>query len=243
MKDHPNEELNFSINLLKNNRIDCLKRITNGEKDGFLLPSSGDATVGRLVKTFITIDTLFDKSKNILINDEPQVLCKYQLSSNCSVYKNEILSQDHDLKNLVSLADELEKLRKDQDFSDFKLIAPCGRRLFAHKNILSARSPVFSSMLQNNMKEKADGFVKIQDICFEALKEMLNFMYCGRVYNLDHEVVCDLLAAAEKYEITNLKNECQKFLVKNLTKQSALLTLKLSQTYDMVDIQPEVNAF
>lgn len=39
------------------------------------------------------------------------------------------------------------------------------------------------------MKEKLDNFVKVEGIGYEALEEMLRFIYSGRVEKLDHNVI------------------------------------------------------
>ncbi len=64
----------------------------------------------------------------------------------------------------------------------------------------------------------------------------------GKVKELDKYVV-GVLAAAEKYQIGDLKNVCKKFLLDDLKVDSAVKTLKLCKMYEMSDIQPLVEAF
>ena len=67
-----------------------------------------------------------------------------------------------------------------------------------HKNILSARSPVFSAMFDHeDTKEAQERVVDIIDVPKEVFQELLKYIYTGKVpdKNLLTE---DLLAASDK---------------------------------------------
>ena len=84
----------------------------------------------------------------------------------------------------------------------------------AHISILSMRSPVFSAMFQNYMmKEAKTRKVDIQDIQMNIFKELLNYIYSGRTSTPFTEATAlDLFVAADKYDISDLKDECVFFL-------------------------------
>ena len=66
-----------------------------------------------------------------------------------------------------------------------------------HKAILSTRSDVFAAMFDNDLKEKKENKVTIEDISVETFEELLQFIYCGTTANLK-EFATDLLVVADK---------------------------------------------
>lgn len=179
---------------------------------------------------FIQISDILCTS-NYLYHGELRVLCEYEL----------IPTQD--IENRIFILDLFEKRRQDKKFSDFELVAPCGRKLFAHKFVLSANSPVLCAMFENDMREKRLGLVKIKDLSYETLQEVLYYMYCGKFDKLNHELVDSVLIAADKYQISHLKNACIEFLHKNLGIDNCLKTLKLCKVFDLTDLKSHVDTF
>ena len=54
-----------------------------------------------------------------------------------------------------------------------------------HKNILASRSPVFKSMLEVNMKEKASGNIEIENMESAVLEDLLEYIYSGVAPNIE----------------------------------------------------------
>ena len=86
----------------------------------------------------------------------------------------------------------------------------------AHKTILISRSPVFEAMFQSDLTEKATNTLKIEDIERRVFQEVLRFIYTDEVNQME-EMASDLLAAAEKYMLTLLKEKCEVSLSRNVT--------------------------
>ncbi|EFX77450.1 hypothetical protein DAPPUDRAFT_26434, partial [Daphnia pulex] len=83
-----------------------------------------------------------------------------------------------------------------------------------HSHILVARSPVFAAMFQHEMKETKTGQVSIQDIQLDIFKQLLHFIYSGRLsLPLTETSAKRLFEAADKYDIGDLKEECIAFLL------------------------------
>lgn len=55
----------------------------------------------------------------------------------------------------------------------------------------------------------------IEDLEYETVAEMLNFIYCGRCLKDVNEFAfaSDLLIAADKYRLEELKSHCEKALI------------------------------
>ena len=97
----------------------------------------------------------------------------------------------------------------------------------AHMAVLSARSPVFAAMFQHDMREARTRQVGILDIDFPVFKQLLLYLYTGRApeLRLDDEMAQQLLLAADKYDIQDLKDECQSLLHSRITTENAVETL------------------
>ncbi|GIZ05174.1 speckle-type POZ protein B [Caerostris extrusa] len=118
--------------------------------------------------------------------------------------------------NQNSLNNDLLHLYADQKLCDVTLTA--GNKEFrAHKIILSARSPVFESMFQNDMLEKNTGIVNVADMDPEILSMLLEFVYSDTFVGKDMDTAIKLYLAADKYQILSLRENCSSFMKSNLT--------------------------
>ena len=116
--------------------------------------------------------------------------------------------------------------------TDFKV--ECGGKSFdCHKAILAARSPVFLAMFQANMKENETNTVIIDEVQAEVISEMLSFIYTGNISSQDisSEIVSELLAAADKYQLDHLKNICEDRLCSTLEVANCVEYLVLGDMY------------
>ena len=82
--------------------------------------------------------------------------------------------------------------------------------------ILNFQSDVFDAMFSHNFQETKSNRVIITDLEPEAVVEMLRFMYNNRVQSLDR-VSRHLLAAADKYNIQDLKEICERSLCESMS--------------------------
>ncbi|PRD23625.1 UNVERIFIED_CONTAM: spopl [Trichonephila clavipes] len=101
-----------------------------------------------------------------------------------------------------------------------------------HKGILAARSPVFSAMFKNEMRESREKTVDITDIDFSVLRTMLVFIYTGSTDDITMSNAQDLLYAADKYQLTRLKNICSEYLKNNVSEQNVLNLLEFGDFFD-----------
>lgn len=91
------------------------------------------------------------------------------------------------------------------------------RRIGGHVNVLAAKSPVFAAMFQHEMTETKTGLVNISDIEHDVFREFLYYIYSGRITNpLTGTMVQSLYLAADKYDISDLKEECVDFMISHI---------------------------
>lgn len=133
---------------------------------------------------------------------------------------------------------DFKKLLFSSEFSDVSLVVG-EKEIQAHRNILSARSPVFSRMLNSEMMESSSREILIDDITEEALREMLSFVYTGQVPNIQ-VLAHQLYYAADKYQIDELIVICEDSLIRNLSVNSCVETLILSDRHDAVNLKMSV---
>jgi hypothetical protein len=130
-------------------------------------------------------------------------------------------------ENLI--ANDLHKLVNDKKYSDFVFVVD-NKEIFAHKNILSVRSKVFEAMFANDMIECHVNKCLIQDVEFEVFEELLTFIYTGKSPKA-YSMADKLIAAAEKYEILDLKEICEDIVFNCITNQNAIQSLITAGKY------------
>ena len=128
------------------------------------------------------------------------------------------------------------KLFETHKFSDFKLNV--NNEIFhVHKAILAASSPVFEAMFEHDMMEKTEGIVDIVDVESEVFKEMLRYMYTGKKPNFKKTDVFGLIAAADRYQLDELKIMCAIYLWNNLTTDNVSEILILADVHCSTELK------
>lgn len=107
----------------------------------------------------------------------------------------------------------------------------------AHRAVLAARSPVFRSMFSHNLKEREMSTIDISDISIETCKAFLNYIY-GNIQHEDfltHRLA--LLRAADKYDISDLKETCHESLLEDIDAKNVLERLQNASLYQLPDLK------
>jgi len=139
------------------------------------------------------------------------------------------LSRIRKEKCYKQLSQDLELSFHNEEFADCKVV--CRERVFdCHMFMLSSRSPVFRAMFSNNMEEATTKKVEIKDLSPEVVEDMLEFIYTGNIPNLS-QGAGELLGAAEKYQLDQLKNICEDKLCSTTNIDNAVANLVLGDMY------------
>ncbi|GBN88971.1 Speckle-type POZ protein [Araneus ventricosus] len=136
----------------------------------------------------------------------------------------------------------LEDLYGYESLSDVSLRSGV-TSLPAHKNILSARSPVFKAMFTQDMREKTSRIVDIPDLNADTLSRLLLYIYKDTVEELQWESAVDLFRAAEKYQLLNLRKKCSVFLKSNLSVYDVCSILSLANMHEAGDLRKAAEDF
>jgi BTB/POZ domain/MATH domain len=100
----------------------------------------------------------------------------------------------------------------------------------AHKFVLGGRSPIFAAMFKHDMKEKKVSEVEIEDMEPAVFQKMLRFIYTNDCKFSEHTE--ELLMAADRYDIKDLKELCEEELKSQLTLDNALRLFLLSDAHN-----------
>lgn len=119
---------------------------------------------------------------------------------------------------------------KDKLFTDIELKANDGKVLEAHKVILATRSPLLFEMLLKDMQETQNDVANVKNFNSKIMTEVLRFIYCGNVKNLDG-VARDLIHAAELYQMKELKKICIESIESTLSAENVLKTLVIANRF------------
>ena len=96
-------------------------------------------------------------------------------------------------------------------------IIVCGEKEFnCHKAVLTGRSPVFKAVFTGDMIENRGSKVVIKDFDEDTVNDLIHYIYSGDARNLDRQAVY-LLSAADKYDLSELKDICETYLCDKLS--------------------------
>lgn len=156
-----------------------------------------------------------------LPDDTLTIVCRIYVSQ---AFKNSELKPNPRMKILADFEDAYdleEPLGRD-------VIVTCGDASFqCSKFMMMARSPVFKSMFQSDMKESETNEVHIEDLEPHVVKEMLKYIHTGSENAVkDHPQ--KLLAAADRYQLDDLKSSCEEELSATLNAENSIEILILS---------------
>ena len=135
-----------------------------------------------------------------------------------------------------SLLDRLNQQRISRSFLlDVQLITS-GGSLHCHKAVLAANSPYFKAMFENELKESSENKVTLENVSFDSLKTIIDWMYTMqlKIY-LGHAL--DLLATARFLHFSSVVEACSKFLEKNLSVSNCLSILSVADFHSCYSLQ------
>ncbi|XP_065205306.1 speckle-type POZ protein B-like isoform X17 [Planococcus citri] len=188
---------------------------------------------------FIKKDKKF--RNKLLLNNTLRIRCEVKFSD-----MDNITSGPHQYDFGIempecNLSENFASLFKNQTLTDV-VLSVNGKEYRAHKAVLAARSPVFCAMFTHSTKENELNRVDIEDINETVMEEMLKYIYTGKCNDLD-ELAEGLLAAADKYDLCQLKMMCAKTLSERLSVDNAASVLGLADMHGVKELKDKVIKF
>ncbi|KAL7300438.1 hypothetical protein TKK_0006790 [Trichogramma kaykai] len=125
-----------------------------------------------------------------------------------------------------------ERMFLNKKFSDILLRTKCGKEVPAHKIVLATASPVFETMFSQDMSENESQSIDIVNMSYSTLVKMLRYIYTRKVETQEFSMTAELMEAADKYQLRELKNKCEHILGSNLSSENAMDALKFADKYN-----------
>lgn len=124
----------------------------------------------------------------------------------------------------------------NEKYADITIICNGKKKIKAHNFVLS-RSKVFDAMLNvHNTEEAQTKTIKITDFDYDVLVEMIRYMYTDEIPKIK-EMACQLLLAANKYDLQGLANECGNYLIKNVAVESFADVLIIANNLNILPLK------
>lgn len=150
----------------------------------------------------------------------------------CSIWAEGLTEKQSNATALSSLG----RMLSESIHTDIIINASDGS-IGAHRAVLAARSPVFRSMFSHDLKEKELSAINISDMSIEACQCFLNYIY-GNIQNeefLTHRLA--LLRAADKYDLSDLKEACHESLMEDIDAKNVLERLQTASLYQLPNLK------
>ncbi|XP_058803641.1 speckle-type POZ protein-like [Phymastichus coffea] len=181
----------------------------------------------------LTLAELKNPENNCLINDRAVLLCEIRLNPEVERY----YGYDEYINKIGPGCDHYERLFESKRFTD-AIFHVQDNTIPVHKAILSYRSPILAKMFKNE-DEINDGHevIFVSDIAYEVMIEFFRFIYANKVKNIE-QLATQLLAAADKYDVVELKALCEKFLYERISIDNAIDYLILTDKYNTINLKP-----
>ncbi|GIX98921.1 speckle-type POZ protein B [Caerostris extrusa] len=89
------------------------------------------------------------------------------------------------------------------------------------------------------MQESERNTVDIADVPMDALRKLVEYLYTGVVEDasIGFQDLCDLYYAADKYEVTGLRNRCGNTLLSSVAADTAMQILQLADSHSDQDLK------
>ena len=138
----------------------------------------------------------------------------------------------------VNLAKFLNDDRNSRWRSFTDATIECGSHKFeVHRVVLAAHSAFFRAKIKR--WETEEKTIDKSDLDYF---DVWNFMYTGKI-DIPERKTSDFLVAADKYQLIDLKELCEKALLKTLTDYNALQLLDLARKYNAYQFKKRVIHF
>ncbi|KAK4478006.1 hypothetical protein RD792_017271 [Penstemon davidsonii] len=116
-----------------------------------------------------------------------------------------------------------------------------GETFYAHKLILSTRSPVFKAQFYGPLKEENTRLIKIDEMQAPVFKALLHFIYCDVIPDdsrcVDTTMTQHLLVAADRYGIEKLRSLCEVRLCENIGIDTVASSLALAEQHGCIQLR------
>jgi len=117
-------------------------------------------------------------------------------------------------------------------------------KIVAHKCVLATQCLYFERMFATNMNEGDSGKIKVPDVRPKIFRGILKYVYCGEAPEYSGADLMDLVAAADKYGLEELKKKGESVLCSQLDKNNVIDVLLFADRHGCAELlQQATNVF
>ena len=136
----------------------------------------------------------------------------------------------------LKVQSDLLRLLEEATNSDVTFVVQ-GEHIKAHKAILLARSEYFENMFRSDVKENETNKVVVPDMEPQVFRAMLQFVYSGLPPTNLAEIALDLLVAADKYCLDEIKEACSESLCDQITRKNVADVLLVADSINHEELK------
>ena len=184
---------------------------------------------------YLHFTDLFNNKEDLLPGDKLTIRCEIFLDK-CEEYYQKIEN------GRVEDFEDFGMLFMNEKLSDIKILID-DNTFHAHKHVLAKKSEVFAAMFKHDMLENNENSVKIEDVSFEAMSAMLRYIYLNRIFYIQNSTYLELIMAADKYQIMDLKAECENKILKQLKFENSIALLTVADQSNALTLKTEIIDF
>ena len=177
----------------------------------------------------VSHDDLRHPHMNFLPNDTLTILCEISILGNNIVTSGTNGSAARVMDPMLRLQSDILSLFEQSKKTDCTIVCE-GKEFRCHKNILASRSSVFDAIFTRDMEEDNDSKVDIVDLDSDTVYNMIVYIYSGEVTEIEDKAI-NLLPAADKYDLKDLKTMCESVLCDTVTHDNVLDILVLANIH------------
>lgn len=130
------------------------------------------------------------------------------------------------------LEDHMRQMLADKESCDVTLVAGLeSDEVAAHKCVLASRSSYFRALFSSEFRERSEGRVLLEDITFEQLILLLNFIYADDWLAEDADFALDMIPIADRFSVLDLKRLCERTLIGAMSVDNVARVFALADKY------------
>ncbi|CAK9078471.1 unnamed protein product [Durusdinium trenchii] len=140
-------------------------------------------------------------------------------------------------EDATMLEEHMRQMLNDKESCDVTLAAsipgsdPESSELCAQKCLLASRSSYFRALFSSEFRERSEGRVLLEDITFEQLLLLLNFIYADDWVVEDADFAFDMLPIADRFSVLDLKRLCERTLIGAMSVDNVARIFALADKY------------
>lgn len=139
-----------------------------------------------------------------------------------------------EIKRKSILAQEFQGIWKTRSSSNF-LIKADDKDFHVHKKVLKAQSKVMAAMFENDMQEKQQNQMTIEEFSAAAVEDFIDFLYTEDTPNETNAM--ELFALSSKYDVPSLRLITEEMVLYNVDHSNAYEVFSLGHLYSSEEMK------